>query len=202
MTPAKTAAKPRLDVRREDEILTTAADLLCDVGYDKLTFDLVAQAVKASKATLYRRWPTKADMVIDALTRENVCPLADLSPDTGSLVGDLEVLLCSKSSEMVGRLPRLMAAICAALHRDTDFTERFADQFLRPRQERMAAVLEAAQRRGELGPTADLRTLGAVMPSMAIAHLIETGQPPTDAYMRQVLEHVLLPACAATMTST
>lgn len=200
MTSPAAASKPRLDSGREEEILTATTELLCEVGYDKLTFDTLAQRVRAGKATLYRRWPTKADLVMDALTREAICPFDDPgTPDTGSLVGDLEALMCDKSSEMTSRLPGLVAAIGPALHRDPDLTDRFAEQFVRPRSERAQHVLAAAQRRGEIGPDADLHVLAAVMPGLAITHLLETGRPPTESYLRTVLHQVLLPACAASL---
>ena len=73
MTPqqaaAVAAARPRVEGDREQEILQATLDVLADVGYDRLTMDAVAHAAKASKATLYRRWSTKAALVIDAIAR-------------------------------------------------------------------------------------------------------------------------------------
>ena len=68
MTPA-TASKtrPRIEGDREAEILEATLELLASAGYDRLTMDAVAAAAKASKATLYRRWSTKAELVIDAI---------------------------------------------------------------------------------------------------------------------------------------
>jgi len=61
------ASRPRVAGDREVEILEAAIDVLRESGYDRLTFDAVATAARASKATLYRRWPHKRDLVIDAV---------------------------------------------------------------------------------------------------------------------------------------
>ena len=60
MTPAEAALRPRVEGDREQEILDAALEVLGEVGYDRLTMDAVAQRAKASKATLYRRWNSKA----------------------------------------------------------------------------------------------------------------------------------------------
>ncbi|HEV7622960.1 MAG TPA: helix-turn-helix domain-containing protein, partial [Amnibacterium sp.] len=57
------------DHTRDPEILTAAIDVLAEVGYERMTVDMVAARAKAGKATLYRRWPSKADLVIDAVAR-------------------------------------------------------------------------------------------------------------------------------------
>ena len=62
----KTVGRPR-DETREAAILEATLAVLSDVGYDRLTIDAVATKAKASKATVYRRWPNKAALVVDAL---------------------------------------------------------------------------------------------------------------------------------------
>ena len=72
---------------REAELLAVTLRLLQDAGYDGLTVDAVAAAARASKATVYRRWPTKADLVLAAFI-EGVRHVA-VAPETGTLRGDL-----------------------------------------------------------------------------------------------------------------
>ena len=61
--------------------------MLAEVGYDRLTMDAVAQRAKASKATLYRRWNSKAKLVVESLARMKTTP--EMLPDTGDLRTDL-----------------------------------------------------------------------------------------------------------------
>src|ERR1700761_4169383 len=81
---------------REAEILAVTLRLLQEHGYDRLTVEAVAGAARASKATVYRRWPSKAELVLAAFT-EGVRQIA-VPPNTGTLRGDLLKLgaLCSQ----------------------------------------------------------------------------------------------------------
>ena len=72
---------------REAELLAVTLQLLQEHGYDGLTVDAVASAARASKATVYRRWPSKAELVLAAFT-EGVRQVA-VPPNTGTLRGDL-----------------------------------------------------------------------------------------------------------------
>src|SRR6266542_664375 len=85
--------RPRVAGDREEEILFATIGALVELGYDRLTMDAVATASKASKATLYRRWSTKADLVVDAISRAKGCPMPE-DVDTGSLRGDLISMAC------------------------------------------------------------------------------------------------------------
>ena len=72
---------------REAELLAVTLELLQEHGYDRLTLDAVATTARASKATIYRRWPTKAELVLAAFV-EGTRQVA-VDPDTGTLRGDL-----------------------------------------------------------------------------------------------------------------
>ena len=72
---------------RETELLAVTLQLLQEHGYDRLTVDAVAAAARASKATVYRRWPSKAELVLAAFI-EGVRQIA-VHPQTGTLRGDL-----------------------------------------------------------------------------------------------------------------
>src|SRR6202451_3503036 len=78
-----------LDATRDVALRDAALALLAEIGYDRLTIDSVAARAHASKATIYRRWPGKAELVVDALTSLKGAPLV---PDTGTLRGDLEAI--------------------------------------------------------------------------------------------------------------
>src|SRR6476620_6548371 len=72
---------------RECELLAVTLELLQEHGYDRLTLDAVATTAHASKATLYRRWPTKSELVLAAFVEGSRQVAVD--PDTGSLRDDL-----------------------------------------------------------------------------------------------------------------
>src|ERR1700753_2413915 len=72
---------------RETELLGVTLRLLQERGYERLTLDEVAVAAHASKATIYRRWPSKAELVLAAFI-EGIRPVA-VAPNTGALRSDL-----------------------------------------------------------------------------------------------------------------
>jgi AcrR family transcriptional regulator len=79
---------------REDAILLATLDLLVESGYDQLTMDAVAGRARCSKATIYRRWPGKAELVVTAVRRHAGDP-APAVPDTGTLRGGLLAALAA-----------------------------------------------------------------------------------------------------------
>lgn len=192
------ASRPRVAGDREREVLDAVVDLLVEVGYDRLTFDAVASAAKVSKATLYRRWTGKADLVLSAVEQ-----LFDRAEDghaeaanTGTFVGDLEAMFC-QSTEMLEQLPAILAGSLPALQRDPELSAEFTERIIKPKTARLHAVLLRAQQRGEIREDADLATLAAVLPAMNFHRVMTTGECPDDAYVRTVIHEVLLPACRA-----
>src|SRR3954470_6016667 len=97
---------------RECELLAVTLELLQEHGYDRLTVDAVATTARASKATLYRRWPTKAELVLAAFvegTRQVAIP-----PDTGTLRGDLLRLgesVCDHATAHAGTIRAVLVEI-------------------------------------------------------------------------------------------
>ncbi len=190
-------SRPRVEGDREQEILQGALEVLVDVGYDRLTFDAVAAHVRASKATLYRRWSTKAELVVaavDAQTCEG--PLELAVPDTGSLESDLlEFFGCEQ--EMSDQLAAVIAATMPALSRDPELMTAFKEKFMAPRVQRLRTMMERAQQRGQIAADADLDLLLAIVPALKFHDLVMLGQPPTMARMRAIVQRIVLPACAA-----
>src|SRR4051812_12202770 len=111
--------RPRVEGGREEEILDATVAVVAELGYDRLTMDAVATAAKASKATLYRRWTTKAELVVDAISRAKGCPMPE-NVDTGSLRGDLISMSCGQGGFTEEMPLSVMAGLLTALHRDED----------------------------------------------------------------------------------
>src|SRR4051812_19570536 len=114
--------KPRLgrkrDESRDPEILDAALDVLAETGYDGMTIDMVAARAKAGKATLYRRWSSKEDLVIDAVARMKSGDLNLSSPpDTGTLRGDLVAMVKSPTLKNAEHRLKVMAGIMSMIAR-------------------------------------------------------------------------------------
>lgn len=206
MTPARTPAptqepartRPRVEGEREREILEAALASLVELGYDRLTFDAVAATAKASKATLYRRWPGKVDLVVDAL-QLMLGVEADRYPDTGSLRGDLIAQACAKGGLSDDRLIGVFASLLNALHRDPELHDAITNRLIGPKMAISRRVFEAARRRGEIGPDADLQLLASLLPAISIHEAMLTGSHPSQERLVTLVDSVVLPACAATL---
>jgi AcrR family transcriptional regulator len=150
----------------------------------------VAAAAGVGKATVYRRWSNKAELVIDAM--------ATLKPsietiDTGSLDGDIEMMIAVSCSPHSERLMQVMASICSALPREPELLEAFKTRFTEPRIARITGILERARHRGELGPDIDIAMAASLMPSLMLQRVLMTGQPAGRVYAEQIVGGVLLP---------
>lgn len=184
------------DPERASRILGAALEVLADTGYDKLTIDEVAARAQAGKATVYRHWGSKAELVVDAVKAAK--GTVAVVPDTGSLRGDLEAV--AESAETGGRdrdLSAVLAALVTAASRDPELAEVFRSQVTEPRKAAMREILERARRRGEIPPGRDIDLLLDIVPAMMCARPLTEGRSPDPGFGRRVLLEVLLPLATA-----
>jgi AcrR family transcriptional regulator len=192
--------RPRVEGDREEQILEATVDVVADLGYDRLTMDAVATAAKASKATLYRRWSTKADLVVDAISRAKGCPVPE-AIDTGSLRGDLIAMSCDAGG-FTDELPMsVMAGLLTALHRDPELQRAFQERFLAPRIAVTNRIYERAVERGEIAPDVDVQLLSTTLPAVIIHHAFILGIEPTEDLILRVIDNVILPAARGSQAS-
>ena len=148
---------PRRPGRRRSEdsrdaILRAAADLVVEEGYAAVSIEKIAQRAGTGKQTIYRWWPSRGDVLMDALAR-----IADVHitvPDEGSWAADLRRML--QDSFALARKPQLRDLQCALAveaRLDPAFGARFREHFLDRRRAAMATVVERARRRGDLPAT-------------------------------------------------
>jgi AcrR family transcriptional regulator len=186
----ETATRPRVEGDREQEILDATLTVLAEVGYDRLTMDAVATEAKASKATLYRRWSSKPELVVDAVCSHKEHPPV---PDTGTLRGDLLAAYCG----LGGVDPRAMAVIAAvviAMSRDEEFASIYRRDFNGPKQAAMRQVLERARERGEVREDVDLDLLSPVLPAIILHRVFLLGDEATPDLVARVIDQIILPA--------
>jgi AcrR family transcriptional regulator len=193
-TAVRSTPRPRIEGERENAIFDATMRLLATTGYDRLTMDAVAAEARASKATLYRRWTTKAELVVDALVWLKSC-MPNVVPNTGTLRGDLLSVACQEGG-LTDQMPRaVFGALITAMQRDDELAIAFRERFLGPLEARNAAMMERAQERGEIAAGADLSLLGSVLPAIAVFRAL-TGGEVSPGFIAQVVDQVVLPACA------
>ncbi|MGN6330103.1 MAG: TetR/AcrR family transcriptional regulator C-terminal ligand-binding domain-containing protein [Motilibacteraceae bacterium] len=195
MSDQQAAGSCRRGARRSDAILDVVLRLLAEVGYDRLTMDAVAAAAHAGKATLYRRWAGKADMVADAIDHLDGSMAREL-PDSGSLREDLLAVACDFEGYLDDQRLAVLSGMASAMPRDPELARAFQERFVAPRKERVAAVFARALARGEVAADVDVELVATVLPAMLV-HRVLLGQGGADEnFIGAVVDGVVLPACA------
>jgi AcrR family transcriptional regulator len=185
----------RRDHTRGPEILDAALEVLAETGYDGMTIDMVAARAKAGKATVYRRWSSKAELVIDAVAcmKKNDIDPAHL-PDTGTLRGDLLAMIKPHTIEDNERKLRVMAGLMSMLSRDPDLAEAVNQAIVEPRVAVTRVLMRRAADRGEISPGCDIETLSLIVPSMVIFRVLVLKTPVDRAFLVSLIDGLLLPA--------
>jgi AcrR family transcriptional regulator len=193
-TPGATghAARPRIEGDRELEILEATLEVLCDVGYDRLTMDAVAARAKASKATLYRRWERKSALVIDALLSTKEPPAL---PDTGSLRDDLVGATCRMGGLADEKPVGMLASVMTAVTRDPDFAEDFRARFVGPKIAASRVLFERALEREEIRDDCDLDLMASALAGIVLHRTYVLGEQPTPELITKVIDQIIIPAC-------
>lgn len=187
--PNPRSTTPPADDPRSDEIRAVALELVGSKGYDAVTMDEIAAVAAASKRTLYRRWPSKADLIVDAVrhnTRQLEEPMA-----TGNLRDDLFGLLGLVAREL-NRDADLVIALVAAGRRHDELMRTVAAQLRTPGQVIGRRPIEHAIERGELAEGIDTRLVAAVAMPMLLHQLI-WQEPLDDDFVAYVVDDVMLP---------
>jgi AcrR family transcriptional regulator len=191
MVPETASPRPRVEGDREQEILDATLTVLADAGYDRLTMDAVATEAKASKATLYRRWSSKPELVVDAVCSHKEQPPA---PDTGTLRGDLLAAYCGLGGLGDARSLAVLAAVVTAMSRDEEFASIYRRDFIGPKQRAMRVVLDRAVARGEIRDDVDLDLIAPALPGIVLHRVFLLGEQSTPELVARVIDQIILPA--------
>jgi AcrR family transcriptional regulator len=182
--------RPR-DEAREQAILEAAIELLAEVGYEAMTIEAVAVRARSSKATIYRRWPGKAELVAEAMRRRTEPALEGL-PDSGSLRGDLLMLAQRMFAGINGADGGLICGLAVAVRSDPEFGRLLAAHTHDSKLRSVAEVISRAVARGEIPPETDPNLVLQVAPGVALFHQM-SGQPLDAAFAEHLVDRILIP---------
>ncbi len=187
-----------LDPARDAAIMQAALEGLAELGYDRLSMDEIASRAHAGKGALYRRWPSKAALVVDAVSawREEQAPMS--IPDTGSLSGDLEALITAVPDfdEAARRQMGVFLGLATAAARDVELRTAFSDSVLRRPHRVLREVLQQAVARGEISAERDLELIPDVLMGLNSLRIL-LGEVPDREYVRKVFETIIYPLVIA-----
>lgn len=154
----------------------------------------VAQRAGTGNASLYRRWPTRAELVIEAI-RSAVPDRVEL-PDTGSVRDDMLALLrglCARQAGPAGEVMRGVIAESLTNPRVMAARARLAET----RAEQFLAILRRGATRGEIREDAVTPLLAGVAPALVMHHFLLHGTPPPDELLTELVDQVVVPLTAA-----
>ncbi|MBA3252019.1 MAG: TetR/AcrR family transcriptional regulator [Geodermatophilaceae bacterium] len=190
------ALRPARTEARTPAILQAALAVLIDVGYERLTMEAVAAKAKAGKATLYRRWKDKSELIAEAVTKLRADCLPP-PPDSGSLCADLAAVAAMITARKSRQELCVMQGLATAVPHDPALAALFQRSFLDRRSADMAELFRRAQRRGEIPPHRDVEFLGQLIPSMVFARTLATSRPVDPVWLDKLINDVVLPAATA-----
>lgn len=176
---------------REEAILNATIGLLGELGYDAITMDAVAARAHASKATMYRRWRNKAELVkaaLDALdARDN-----SLIPDTGALRSDLVAVMHAARAKATAPYMAMILDLVVAARRDPALAASLRAHTENDELSPFRVVLERAMARKALPAGAPTELVHDVAEAM-VSRQLQTGSPFDDTFILRVVDDVLLP---------
>ncbi|MDF3302808.1 TetR/AcrR family transcriptional regulator [Streptomyces tropicalis] len=193
MTEAASTRRSRITPEREAELYEAVLDLLREVGYDALTMDAVAARTRSSKATLYRQWGGKAELVVRAIRHGKPGRIGEI--DTGTLRGDLHALVAQDDDCTMERHSALMRGVAMAMHHNPDLRQAFREHLVEPEMTEFRRMLQRAVDRGEV--RADCPALDFLLHMLVggfVTRALLDEQPPTRAFVTSYVDAVVLPA--------
>jgi AcrR family transcriptional regulator len=188
---ADAAAESSSWSQRESELLAVTLQLLQEHGYDRLTVDAVAAKARASKATVYRRWPSKAELVLAAFI-EGIRQVA-VPPETDTLRGDLlrmGEVICQQGRQHAGTI----RAVLVEVSRSPALNDVIQHEFIEQRKALMNHILAQAVDRGEIDRAAINDELWDLLPHYLIFRSIMPGKPPTKQTVHALVDEVIIPS--------
>jgi len=171
-SPRRTPGRPRSEASHQ-AIIRATLELLVEKGYGALTMEAVRARAGVGKATIYRRWSSKEELVRDAITFMHDDFVA---PDTGSLRGDYEgmaalVLSAAQRAGAATFMPRLLGEAA----NDPELHAIFYEHLVEPRRAQMREVLQRAVARGEIRDDIDIELIIDLLAGPVVYRLVITG---------------------------
>ena len=183
------------DQTADARIIEAAIDILADVGFDVMTMDMVAARAKAGKATVYRRWKSKAELVRDALIGMSRTSVElDRLPDTGTLRGDLLAVLRPYSTDHEEKKFRILAGLGSFFSEHRQVSEDALAGIFEPWTAVNRALMLRAIERGELPGNADIEMACEVIVSITSHRSLRLSKSFDKTFYKSLLYNILIPA--------
>jgi AcrR family transcriptional regulator len=201
-TPAATTAPQRKrGAALEDAILEAAYAELSEVGYTTFSVEGVAARAHTGKASIYRRWPSKQELVLDALVDQLPsaadCGMQPVWDDTITTADALREIACAIIAVLNSPAGDAMRAIKCEAFSDPELARAIDDRFQAPRREAMLDLLRRGVARGEVRPEAVRPLVADVLPAVLSHRIVLQREPVDDSTISEIIEQILIPLVSA-----
>jgi AcrR family transcriptional regulator len=180
-----------LDPALAEPIRAAALKVLADVGYRGLTMDEVAFVAGVSKATIYRRWPSKVDLLVHVI--DSASDEALVAVDTGSLRDDLVALLGAMADILAGPGGGASRALLGVLDAEPALAEAYRRGPLARWDGAFRQAFARAAARGEVAPGVEDSLAAASGPGILIQNWLILGQEVQGEFVVRVVDEVMMP---------
>ncbi|MEV0382687.1 TetR/AcrR family transcriptional regulator [Nonomuraea sp. NPDC050643] len=175
----------------EQALYQATLEELAAIGYNGMTMEGVARRAQTGKAALYRRWPSKKDLVLDALL--HALPEPREIASSGSVRDDLLAALTTMAGALAGEAAHPGLGVMIEVLRDTELRQAFGARVVEPRLSLLEAVLHRAAARGETSDNAVVPLIARTGPALVIQTFLLTGEPPETPELAQIVDTILMP---------
>ena len=175
----------------EAAILDAVLAELTEVGYGQLSMERVAERAGAGKASLYRRWPSRVELVMDAVYHAFPDPAAP--PDTGSLRGDLLAVVRGVAEQLAGPAGRALAGVLSDVLGDPELARQVRSHSRGSSQAGMREIARRGIARGEVDPAVVTERRLETGHALVRHHFLGHGAPIPDQVLVEIIDEVVLP---------
>ncbi len=195
MAPASNVSRllcrPR-DLSREQAIETAAIELVQEVGYERCTIGAIAERARASKATIYRRWRNKQELLVSALQQHSLNEPIDV--DNGNLREDLIEFITEKVKVLKSPDGALISELLSAAQVDAELGRLLPNTIREQQDLSIVQVLNRGIERGEISPAANIELLLEIIPAIFAYRIFTTRQNVNQKFIEQLVDQIILPA--------
>ncbi|MBR7834271.1 TetR/AcrR family transcriptional regulator [Actinospica durhamensis] len=191
-TAADGATSRRRGVELTQAIYRATLEELAATSFEELSFEKIAPKAGTGKSVLYRRWSTTAELVLAALKDDEAGLGRPLMPDTGTLRGDLLVLLTRFARILEEPRGRALRPLLTQRPRHPELFEQVMTQVIAPHRAVLLERMRVAVERGQAGPERATERTAAIGPRLVVAESIDHGTV-SDAEVQAIVDEVLLP---------
>jgi AcrR family transcriptional regulator len=182
--------RPR-DPSRDEAIRAALLRLLGEVGYGGLTVDAVAEEAGVGKATIYRRWRTKQDLIVDSISE--LGSVLTVPQDTGSLQEDIRQFMHLIVKVTRSPIGAMLQSLVSAMHHHPELRTAYRAGPLTVWRNAYAQMWARAEARGEVTPGLAQSPMDETTSALIVQRWLLIDEPVDEEYADQVLDTVVMP---------